>query len=178
MKTTLCKILAVLALLTLAHNTQARFVTLVISGFGSTLTNSISIGTNEVAVLRGGLDSLFVSDYYVQVIVSGKKFILGSDLLNFQTTKPVTVAGPATLTLTTLNPLAGRSSTSSAFVTFEIVPESFPPDKTVVVPAGTGGANIALESSADLIHWTNAAPGAYTNLQTHLFFRIRADRLP
>jgi len=47
-----------------------------------------------------------------------------------------------------------------------------------VIPAGTAGANIALESSTDLVHWTPARPGAYTNLQAHMFFRIRADRLP
>jgi hypothetical protein len=46
------------------------------------------------------------------------------------------------------------------------------------VRTGTGGANIILERSTDLIHWTAAAPGAYTNQESHLFFRIRADRLP
>lgn len=63
-------------------------------------------------------------------------------------------------------------------MTAEIIPQSFPPDKTLVIPADTGGANVIMESSTDLVHWDAAQPGQYTNLTSHLFFRIRAERLP
>ena len=35
-----------------------------------------------------------------------------------------------------------------------------------------------MEQSRDLINWTNSVPGLYTNTAiSHLFFRLRAERL-
>ncbi len=72
----------------------------------------------------------------------------------------------------------GSPDPSCAVLTVEIEPESFPPDKTIIVPQGTPGANIVMEASGDLVHWTNAPPSLYTNTEpSHLFFRLRAERL-
>jgi len=54
-----------------------------------------------------------------------------------------------------------KAGADPVFCTVEITPESFPPDKTIIVPAGTG-ANIVMESSTDLMNWSPAAPGSYT----------------
>ena len=64
-----------------------------------------------------------------------------------------------------------------AYLTLEIKPDSFPPDKAVIIPEGSG-AIIVLESSTNLVHWSPATPGMYTNQTGNLFFRIRADRIP
>ena len=180
MKTTLLRCTVGIALLALTTSSQAAFVTLSYGGLGPLLTNTLTIGSNETAIVRGGFDGKSPPDYYLEVSKAGEKIRLGESQLNFTSAaagKPV-FAGPAVFTLKTWNPAQSRLAFESAFVTIEIIPESFPPDKTLVVPAGTGGANIVLEGSTDLIHWSNSAPGAYTNLDTHMFFRIRADRIP
>jgi hypothetical protein len=79
------------------------------------------------------------------------------------------MVGPAKVELIT--------SGSPVFVTLKIEPESFPPDKTIVIPQG-GGANIALECSTNLIDWVTASPGVYTNQPANKFFRIRAEKVP
>lgn len=64
------------------------------------------------------------------------------------------------------------------FATWRMSPstEITPPDKTAVVPAGTG-ANIILEKSTDLSNWEPAEPGPYIAPgPSHLFFRLRAER--
>ncbi len=63
------------------------------------------------------------------------------------------------------------------FCTIEITPESFPPDKTLIIPEGTG-ANITFECSTNLLDWNSVWQGTYTNAPSNKFFRIRADRLP
>lgn len=84
------------------------------------------------------------------------------------------VAGPGIIRLKVASSAAG----GRGFCTISITPESFPPDKTIILPADTKGAIINLEASGDLINWTNAPAGSYTNLTGNLFFRIRADRIP
>jgi hypothetical protein len=85
-----------------------------------------------------------------------------------------TIAGPATIELAGQSNMAGPR-----FVTVEIIPDALPPDKTVVVPAGTG-FNVQMEKSTDLIFWEAATNGVYnnTNGSHHIFFRIKASVLP
>ena len=54
----------------------------------------------------------------------------------------------------------------------------YPPDKTLIIPADTKGANIIMEASTGLVHWTNAPPGLYANPTASMFFRLRAERIP
>jgi len=167
MKPTLLQLsIGILLLATQLATAQSRFVTLTIGHDNP--TNYLAIGTNEAARIVSFLGTFSTSR--VMVAKDGFTADVG-DPINVP--KGLTIAGPAKMTLYSLAVPAG-----DGLLTLEIIPESFPPDKTILIPAGTGGANIALESSTDLIHWTNAAPGPYTNLNTHLFFRIRADRIP
>ncbi len=88
--------------------------------------------------------------------------------------EPIIVAGPAIIKI------HGAGGNNATVCTLKITPDTdiYPPDKTVVIPADTNGANIILEQSTDFVNWTPADPGVFTNLTGHLFFRIRAERLP
>lgn len=174
-------LLGTLLLSTVAAGAQSRFVTLVVAGMNS--TNSLSIGTNQTAIVRSYIESSgFSSTFFSYMEIS--KLGYRSFLLDGSNLKPdapayrgaIMVAGPATFTLIS-NAAAGNDY--PAFATIEIIPESFPPDKTIIVPSGTG-ANIVMEASTDLIHWTNAPPGVYTqtnDTSKNLFFRLRAERI-
>jgi len=84
---------------------------------------------------------------------------------------PFTITGPATIYL--------RAEAYKAFCTIEVSTpdDSFVPSNAVVIPADSGGpVNIVLESSADLVNWTAALPGAYGANTTNRFFRVRAQR--
>lgn len=61
--------------------------------------------------------------------------------------------------------------------TFRITPDQYPPDRTVVVPGGPGGATVTMECSTNLVHWEPAVGGSYTNLPGVKFFRIKLDRI-
>ena len=74
-------------------------------------------------------------------------------------------------------PTTAVNETSPAFATLEITPEPFPPTKTITIEPGTGGAAITLEASTNLVNWTSATNGVYTNLMEATFFRIKAERI-
>ena len=80
------------------------------------------------------------------------------------------IAGPATIEL--------RYGPDTAFCTIDVEAEMFPPDKTLIIPGDSRGANIIMEASPDLVHWTNSVPGLYMNTTGNMFFRIRAERVP
>lgn len=82
---------------------------------------------------------------------------------------PLIVTGPARIDLVVYS--------VKALCTFKLTPESYPPDRSVLVPPGPGGANIQLECSTNLVQWFPATSGAYTNLNEAKFFRIRLDRI-
>lgn len=92
----------------------------------------------------------------------------GTAALPFQ---PIFVAGPAKIRL------RADQSQAAGFCTIRVTPEAFPPDRSVLVAPGAGGAVIALECSTNLVNWTAATNGVYTNLPVAKFFRIRADRI-
>ena len=85
---------------------------------------------------------------------------------------PIIVAGPATIRLRTVQDFA------VGFATIRITPESYPPDKSILVAPGAGGANVSLEWSTNLVNWTSTTNGVYTNLPVAAFFRINATRVP
>ena len=161
-------------LLAVSASAQSRFVTLTLGT--NKPTDQITIGTNEVVniVSTGG------SSPYVIVAKDNFTFRLNNDRFYpvFSAYQAKTlISGPATLSIgTQTEPLWNNP----AFVTIEIIPESFPPDKTIIIPADTKGAYIIMEASTDLIHWTNASPGLYTqtnDTSKNLFFRLRGERL-
>ena len=74
-------------------------------------------------------------------------------------------------------------SGSKSIVTYRIIPNvavgspttNYIPASAVVIPADSNGSvRIILESSADLITWTEANPGLYGSSSSKRFFRVRA----
>jgi hypothetical protein len=86
---------------------------------------------------------------------------------------PVVVAGPAVLQLT-----RGTQPGSSNMATFRLTPEPYPVGSALLVPPGPGGASVALECSTNLVDWSPAPNGVYTNQPVAKFFRIRLDKIP
>lgn len=120
---------------------------------------SYALAEGETAIaesLMGNKSAYFEKD--------GAKF-------SFNNPTGVVVAGPARFVI-------GGGASESTLLTLKILPDSFAPGRTLVIPADTHGANIIMEASPDLVQWTNALPGVYTNTSGHTFFRIRAQRLP
>lgn len=150
----------------------ARDVTLTVGGSG---LSEISIETNETAEVVSWFPQE-VTGTQLDIIKDGLTISFNSSqgLIPRAGALPVRIAGPAIIRFIAVS----GGSPSRGFCTVKVEPATFPPDRTLVVPADTGGANISLEVSTNLVHWTTATPGAYTNLQSHMFFRIRAERLP
>src|SRR6266568_4249400 len=167
MKSPRLKIFVTALFIASCANLQARFVTLTVNGnetVGPTnLFAQLSVQSNEVATVRrladGGIFFIVVKDG-VPVQISS---ISGGPV-------PV-IVGPAVFQL------KPNGSGGIGFCTIEITPESFPPDKTLIIPEGTG-ANITFECSTNLLDWNSVWQGTYTNAPSNKFFRIRADRLP
>ena len=84
------------------------------------------------------------------------------------------------------NPVYGfirGSSAANTTVTYRIIDSvavgspttNYIPASAVVIPAdSTGSVRIILESSVDLITWTEAEPGTYGSSTSKRFFRVRA----
>ncbi len=169
MKLTPCNLLLPLLVMFSALAAHARTVTLVVNHIthdGPLIyVRTLDVGPDETAKLvslRGAYGS-------VRVVKDG--------VTNSAAWSPCTIAGPAQIILDsgTRQP---DGNGAQMMLTVEIAPESFPPGQTIIIPQGTPGANIIMEASGDLVHWTNAPPGLYTNTEpSHLFFRLRADRL-
>jgi hypothetical protein len=82
------------------------------------------------------------------------------------------ISGPASVKL------VSRAAVEPKYiVTYTLTPESFPPDKTIILPPGTNQVAITLESSTNLLHWVAATNGVYGTTNEARFFRIKADRL-
>jgi hypothetical protein len=88
---------------------------------------------------------------------------------------PITVVGPATISLCSTNNAGGQML---SFCTIQTSPSyALMPSCSVVIPNDAGGpVNVILESSTDLINWTAANPGTYGTTSSNRFFRVRAQR--
>lgn len=168
-----------LTLLLLPMRLQAEFVTLSAGRAASNGVAQITIAASQLAEVvsfpasvnsAAGISLAITKDgwthrYYPTLSPSGVNSVPAGFF------DPCVVAGPATLSMVSVNGNPG-------FCTVKITPESFPPDKTIIVLPGTGGGNITMECSTNLIQWTPASNGVYTNLSEARFFRIRLDRIP
>ena len=163
-------ILVLTCLLTLAAGTsllgQGRITTITLETIGlGNKTNILEIGYNEVAeVISYELNSANTS-----FVKDNKEYFLPA------AGRRAVIAGPATIQI---NGFGNTDRTFRSFLTVQITPESFPPDKTVIIPDGTTGATITMECSTNLINWTTATNGFYTGSNSAKFFRIRAERAP
>src|SRR5947209_3594900 len=146
-------------------------------------TNEVDVAVNEVAELVGY--SAFPANgvsmaFYLHAFRDGKDielYLPPSGILAQYGTAASTparhmIAGPAKIRLWTT-----QRGPGGTYCTWKITPESFPPDKTIVIPQA-GGANIGMECSTNLIDWVPASLGVYTNVPATKFFRLKAERLP
>lgn len=135
------------------------------------LTNYVDIKSNEVAQIASVLPPYNNSfPRYFNLLFQKDGHTVNVDI---DQTIGKSVGGPCRIILRTDWPNAGGQS--SAWVTVNITPESFPPDKTVILPEGTVGT-IHVESSTDLIQWKDEWVQTFANTNQNRFFRIRAER--
>ena len=93
----------------------------------------------------------------------GTQIVHSFDLHSFNR---LVVAGPASIKVY-----------DGSMATFRLTPEPYPPDRSILVAPGSGGATVTLECSTNLVDWTSTTNGVYTNLPVAKFFRIKADRI-
>jgi hypothetical protein len=149
---------------------QARFVTLTLNrtdGGPDKPLAELTIQSNEIATIRSS-----IGWFYLNIIKDGSTGQLAQ--ANIVVPGIIVIAGPAVFQFL---PSSSVPQGFQGFCTIEIAPESFPPDKTLIIPQGTG-ANITFECSTNLLDWAPVWQGTYTNAPSNKFFRIRADRLP
>ncbi|MEK7677106.1 MAG: hypothetical protein AAB676_14860 [Verrucomicrobiota bacterium] len=176
------QILALAALLAGARELTAETVTLVVNTQNP--TRHLSIASNQVAEV---VSLQLANGAYSELIFQkdGSRFGWDDSSLLFAVATrggpavnrpPVQIAGPATFSLHTTTNIGGEFP--GAYCTIKITPESTPPDKTIILLAGSKGANIYLEMSTNLFDWSTITPGTFSSATNNLFFRIRAEKLP
>jgi hypothetical protein len=158
------KTLALGILCLLLNKADASIVTITFTNAPGPSTNNIlEIQSTEIMRVQSYASSEATSVYFVK---NGVEFPLAGNTV---------VAGPTTLKIVTV--ADWRNLPQTAYVTVEVAPETFPPDKTVIIPQGTG-ARIALECSTNLLSWSEIWTNTFTNVPSHKFFRITAARIP
>jgi hypothetical protein len=156
---------------------QSRFVTLKTEKLGpepEPASHSVSIAQSETAELVSfpyDVTTYLNNTTSLRISNGTNRFEIRSDNVSYNRGffQPIVVAGPAEISLMCYG---GR-----AYATFKISPESFPPDKTIIIPEGTG-ARIALECIINLTQWTEVYSATHTNSPSNKFFRIKAERIP
>ncbi|MBI4324433.1 MAG: hypothetical protein HY674_04145 [Chloroflexi bacterium] len=157
MKHSFLSIPILLLLATSVTSLDAKVVMLIVNK--NKPEDQITIGTNEVAEVIRGLGNGVTITKGSFSATYGDSNVYGIP----------TFAGPATIKL---------HGNPGEYCIIRITPQNFPPEKSVIIPKNSKGAKIVMESSTDLVNWSAAMPGAYTNKTNNLFFRVRAERLP
>lgn len=149
-------------------------------------TNSITIPTNEVLFFNGtpetfgSMDGRTIEPYFFGCVFTKDSFQIRAPF-----DKPRSFPGPGELRFELLlcdscgTPSFSLFRTNSgAFIRLTSSLQNFPPDKTLVIPSGSPGANIGLEMSTDLVTWAPTQLGTYTAPTNHLFFRLKLQPVP
>ena len=170
-------ILAVTAVLLASGSaSHARVVTLtaISAGAGNPAsppgTNEVVIESYEVAEVVSFPTAMNLNST-LEVLKDGRKATLRTLSVGGVFFEPVIIAGPATIRLTVAN------NVTAGLCTVKITPEAYPPDKSILIAPGAGGAAITLECSTNLVNWTATTNGIYTNLPAAKFFRIKEERI-
>lgn len=82
-----------------------------------------------------------------------------------------TITGPATFTV------VAQGQDNRGLLTLKIMPNTFAPDKTLIIPPGTNQFSISLESSTNLVNWSTATNGIYGSPDEARFFRIHMQKV-
>ena len=142
-------------------------------------TGSTNISTNQVMQIVSARLSSGASTHILTITKGTNSTTLTAADFKYTASQgaswpwPITISGPATVSLSL------QSAGGDGFVTFKVfdtVLENTPSTAVVIPTDATGPVNIVLESSADLVNWTAALPGAYGASTTNRFFRVRAVR--
>lgn len=143
-----------------------------------TITATARNGTNEVAEISIGpyevaeLVSYVSTSSQLIIFKDGGTNFFGLDAIT--STPLLTIAGPATFRLNAVpDP---RQVYYTSFATFRILPEAFPPDRTLMALPGTNQTSITLECSTNLVDWTATTNGIYGPMPEAKFFRIKLER--
>ena len=149
----------------LATTAEARYESLVITN-GE--TRVVDVPVNETMRIVG-YHANSGSSGAVRFTAGGQSFTIGFSYNDFGNWQERIVHGPSEVAF------MGGAGGGSYFV-YEIIPDAFGPDRTVVIPDGQG-AFVTLEKSTDLENWEVTTNGVFntTNDPPHIFFRVRAD---
>lgn len=174
----LCLLLLLFPMAEASQAGQSRFVTISIPSTNA--PNFFSIQEFETARLVSasdplGLFTLTISKQYGTNATPNITTLSTSDLQGYSgnngytAPKPCVITGPATLTLlNTGNP--SRTSTSAAFATFEILPAYSDVNQTEILPPSPNKVFVTLESSTNLVQWSDATNGVYGSPDSARFF--------
>ena len=163
--------LIIAAVLTVPTFASARVVTLTVRATGGTPgVAELVVESFEVAEVLSFPVAMNVNSI-LEVVKDGKKSVMQTLSVPNQGFDPVVVAGPATIRLVV------ESNSSAGLCTIKITPEAYPPDKSILIAPGSGGAATTLECSTNLVNWMATTNGVYTNLPAAKFFRIREERI-
>jgi hypothetical protein len=124
-------------------------------------SKTLTVGEGEWAELNYSHPN---ANCYLDMVKDGIEFQYRSESVG-----RLKVEGPATFRLR-----ANRSGRGFATFLVHRVTNSTP---VAAIPAEPGNTfQVVMESSADLVNWTTAAPGAYPATEPKRFFRVRIER--
>jgi hypothetical protein len=170
------------ALLAAAISCQGQTRTIVLRPSlppGTTTNAVINVATNEVFELLyvnwpGEQAGGTMCPPMVEVIIGGVSVKDNSyaDLLERQQQRSI-IAGPATIKLITNEDCIEGQYVFTYRITRQV--DAFAPNTGVVIPSDAAGpVSVRLESSTDLVTWTEAQPGTYGASSATRYFRLRA----
>ncbi|BCU79529.1 hypothetical protein [Luteolibacter sp. LG18] len=159
--------------LTLAH---AETITLlaVRDGGVTTVQDTLTLDQGDTAKIISGSTKTSGSALAL-ITIRGQQFSLLTDHYSGQNTKMergYTIAGPAIIKPDT-------NGADGAFLTVEVTranttPTQAPTNSVVIPENAAGNVYVVMESSTDMITWTQANPGIYGGSTQRRFFRLRA----
>lgn len=129
-------------------------------------TNSLRVEAYEIAELASFPVDNGSPTGFLTILKNGQRLTYRHDV-NCSQIDPLVISGPATIELV--------AQSGTAFATFRFFPDSYPPDRSALVPPGSTGATITLQCSTNLVDWVTATNGLYANEPVAKFFRLKVD---
>jgi hypothetical protein len=169
MKTRLSSLVLIVAGCSLASAQTWQYVTLTATPLApsESATNTYAIADAQAAEIISVQSPSFA---YLSITKDGVSFPYWRAADNNPGGKGTIIQGPATFTLL-------AQSSTAAYLTLKLMPESFPPNQTLILPPGTNQVSITLESSTNLVNWSSATNGIFGSPDEARFFRIHMQKL-
>lgn len=166
-------IIGIVCGLALSASGQSRYVTLVLNNLDVegpvVLSQTLTISSNEVVVSKAVYGNSAVCDVVAQGVRLATSMQANSLVLP--------LAGPAEIRYW-INSYQG-GNIEKAYMTFEIVPGPYAPNRSAVISERDGPMKCTLEESTDLVNWTQSTSGqthTLTNANAMKFFRVKLER--